>query len=78
MLAPGRHLGAPKTGVGTDLGGIIFFFFFFFGGDLVFECLSCGLLWLFWVLGDQAFRPFVISLFSVSWKLICLSLPFVS
>ena len=39
----GRHLGGSRTGVVTDLGGIMGFYFCV-GGDLVFECLSCGLL----------------------------------
>ena len=50
----GRHLVGSRTGVVTDLSGIMGFYFCA-GGDLVFECLSCGLLGVTWVLGDQSF-----------------------
>ena len=46
----GLHLGGSRTGVETDLGGIMGFYFCV-GGDLVFECLSCGLLGVFWWAG---------------------------
>ena len=54
----GRHLVGSRTGVGTDLGGIMGFYFCV-GGDLVFECLSCGLL-------GVSFGPGGANLFALS------------
>ena len=58
----GRHRGGSKTGVGTDLKGIMGFCV---GGDLVFQCLSCGLLGVFLSPRELNFCPFVISLSSL-------------
>ena len=50
----GRQLGGSRTGVGTDLGGMMGFYFCV-GWDLVFECLSCGLLGCHWLRGGAIF-----------------------
>ena len=63
----GRHLGGSRTGIGADLGSIMGFYFCV-GGDLVFECLYCGLLGVFWGPGGPIFLPF----FDLSLSLLCL------